>query len=216
MNKKVNFIFIILFIGFLTPRLVLADNCSQEIVNNFNALVNNIKFEFIHEDNNSFNLNIYNIPKEIMVVYTRASRTFSNNESNISTATGYLAGQTYKFMFVPTSEITCDLGITFTKNLYVAKYNEYSEREICKNDEYKNFKYCNENYQGTITDEDFEKELKKYEEQLMAVEEIPDIKEQDNFFKENLSFITIGIVILIILPIIVSVIIRIKKKGKKF
>lgn len=215
MNKKVNFIFIILFVGFLIPKNVLADNCSQEQINNYNTLVNNIKFEFIHEDNDNFILNIYNIPKEIRVVDTRSSMAFFNSESNVSTASGYLAGQTYKFMFMPTSEITCDLGITFTKNLYVSKYNEYSENEICKNDEYKDFKYCDENYQGTITDEDFEKELKKYEEQLIVVEEVPDIKTQNNFFEENLSFVIIGASILLLLAMIIFIVIRVKKNRRK-
>lgn len=216
MKNRLKVLLIILFFSIFIPHYVFAQNCSQEQVNKFNALVNNIKFDFILETDNKFKLNIYNIPKEIMVVNSQSSMIFYNNSDNVSTDSGYIGGKIYEFIFSPTSEITCELGINFSKNLYVPKYNKYSEKDICKSEDYKDFKYCNKNYQGNITDFEFEKELNKYKEKLKNVEQIDESNESNS----NLPYLNIIIISVISLIIFISLLsitlIKARKSRRKF
>lgn len=205
MKKILLFIFYSIFIF---PIHVNAENCSTTEISKINSLVNNIKITYNHVENNTFEINIYNIPKELYVL-TPLNKKVYHNENNASKIEGYLGGNSYTFEIYSTNNNDCIDNMNFTKTIFVKNYNLYSDREICKDEKYKDFKYCNQWYQGSITDEKFEKELKIFEKENLEVELNPDNSKNNDY---SVVIIASSISILILITLIL--IFKFKKRRR--
>ena len=207
---KIFFIFVSLF---TFPLFVNAEECSREERNNIYALINNIKFTYTRTENNYFTINIYNIPDGLYLVAPTGSELYPSDNNQASIA-NYLGGNSYTFKLLSVEHNKCIDDMNYTKTVQVKKYNQYSEKEICHNPKYSDFKYCGEWYQGNITDERFETELKKYEKNLEEKNQIVD-DNKDNDNNINIDMIIVGAGILLLgITVIILYTIRGKRRRK--
>jgi len=208
--KKFYILFVFAISMLLFPFKINANTCSSDEIKKTNNLINNIKITYEYIGNNEFNVHIYNIPEELYILAPSQKR-FYYNEENVSTDIRYQGGRSYTFKIYSNSN-SCISDMGYTKTIYIKKYNQYSEKEICKNKKYQKFKYCNEWYQGSITDAKFETELKKYEQSLENIDEplIEEEKNYDNLVK-IISIIGIGAGIGIVL---ISILVVKKRRSR--
>ena len=211
MNKKIFIVSIIVMMIFI-PIKIYADTCSADIQNEYYNKINNIKYSIDYVENNIYNITFYNIPDNVGISNMSGVPIIINNGE--VTLKSYEGGQNYTFYYT-IENLSCDMGIRFQKNVYIPKYNLYSEREECKLEENADFKLCNPEYQGTITDESFERELNKYTDELNKdVEEEPvEISENNNNY--YLYYIIGGISLILIIMVIIIIIIKSRKKAKR-
>ncbi len=208
MKKILKFLVLLLL---LFPVLVKAETCSKTERNRISSLIKNIDIRYKYINDNNYQISIYNIPKELYVE-TPSSRIYHNNSTDFSKEIGYSSGKSYTFEIYSENNDNCIDDMHYTKTVYIKKYNKFSEKEICKNDEYKNFEYCNENYQGTITEEKFNSELKKYEEKLKEESEIQEVTTDDNKF--NMLYIIYAGAGVLLVTVIVIIIVSIRRKRR--
>ena len=212
--KQIYKLFLIFIALFIFPLFVNAESCSKEEKSRINKLINNIDFTYTHTGNNYFTISIYNIPDELYILSPTGEKMYPS-DNNQASVDYYLGGNNYTFRLFSINGNKCIDDMNYTKTVYVKKYNVYSKREICKNSKYTDFKYCNEWYQGNITNEKFETELKKYEKNLIEKDEIVDDSVEDtnnNIFNKNI-IIVIGSVVLLVV-VIIMLMIRRKKRRK--
>lgn len=193
------------------PISVKAGGCNKEEMLRINSLINNIKITYTHVENNKFNINFYNIPKELYI-FTPSNENIYHSDNNFSTINNYLGGNSYTFNIYSLEDNNCINDMNYTKTIYVKKYNVYSEKEICKNEEYNDFKLCNKWYQGSITDEKFEKELQTFKNNIINN---TDIIDENNRNKKYNNILIVSIVFSGILVVSLIVIIVVKKKRRK-
>lgn len=215
LKRYFKFFCLIIGISIILPQCVKASECTKEQVNLFNNLVNNIEIKYKHENNNIFSIEIYNIPKEI-VVYDIFGNKFSYNEKGVSINNGYKGNTSYELTFLP-NEWNCELPLSFRKSIYIKKYNLYSLKEECKNIDYTKFKYCNPYYQGKITDETFNTELQKYnlENEKVKNNNINENNKNKIFNDQKYYILFGGISILFIIVLILIIRKLIKNKRRK-
>ncbi len=212
MKNKIIAICFILFV-LLIPIRIYADTCSSDITNKIYNQIQNIKYDVVHNGNNSYTINFYNIPQEIEI-YDYIGVQFKYNEQGISSHSGYIGGYDYSFKYV-VNNLNCDLNIKLNKKIYVQKYNLYADNEKCKDEKNKNFELCNPNYQGNITDETFNSELEKYNKEQ---EEIDNLISNENISVDNNKYNNGNIKFIILLGILIAIIILVIliKKRRKF
>ena len=211
MNKKI-LIFLIFLSLVMLPYNVKAKSCSIDEKNKINSLINNIKITYEHISNNEFKINIYNIPEELYVL-TPSQKKFEHNANNLSVDTNYSGGRSYTFEIFSSNNNYCIDEMNYTKTIYIKKYNKYSEKEICKNEKYKNFNYCNKWYQGNITDSKFETELKKFEQTMQSNNQTVEI--ENNNTSNKIKIIVILSVIILVFVIFISMLIMRKRRKRK-
>ena len=212
MNKKIFIVSIIVMMIFI-PIKIYADTCSADIQNEYYNKINNIKYSIDYVENNDYNITFYNIPENIQIYNDYGILVNKNSESEI-TSSSYEGGKNYTFNFY-IQNLSCDMSIKFQKNIYITKYNLYSEREECKLEENADFKLCKPEYQGTITDESFERELNKYTDELNKdVEEEPVEVSENNNNNYYLYYIIGGISLILIIMVII-IISKSRKKAKR-
>lgn len=206
---------LLLNIIFILPISVSARECSPEERNTINSLVNNIEISYTHKSNNLFTVEIYNIPEQLYVLTPLGNKLYySENNTPSSEIQSYVGGKNYTFNILSVDNDECVDQMNYTKTIYIKKYNIYSEKDICKNEKYSNFKYCQTWYSGTITDEKFETELIEYEKKLNETETVDDERITESNKNMNIIII-IGVSIFIILIITCSVYIIKHKKRRK-
>lgn len=213
--KKIYKLFCLFVILFIFPLFVNAENCSKEEKNRINKLINNINIAYIHTDNNYFTVNIYNIPEGLYVSTPTNGMLYPTN--NTVTLNYYIGGNSYTFNFFSINGDKCIDEMKYSKTIYIKQYNVYSEKEVCKNKKYKDFKYCNKWYQGYITDEKYELELKKYESKLKQNEQVVNVEDNTNDtnkIKINMNIILIGSGC-VILGITITIILVVRKKKRR-
>ena len=154
---KIKYLLLTLVVFLIYPFYVNAATCSKEERTRINALVNNIKINYTNISGNNFNISIENVPEELYVILPSGNTVYSYNQDEAKQAT-YLGGKRYTFRIYSTKNDECINEMNYTKTVYINKYNTYADKEICKDENYKDFIYCNKSYQGNITDEKFEKE----------------------------------------------------------
>lgn len=197
------------FIIFILPFNVYADICSKDVTNKTYNEIQNIKYDITHIGNNNFNIEFINIPNNV-TIYDEVGTIYETNNNGIF---NYKGGYTYKFYFI-INDLDCELNMNLNRNIKFNKFNTYSEREECQKTENKDFKLCNPDYQGNITDEIFSNELKKYNEakENENIEQLDDNEAENNFL---LNRYLIGIICgAVILLIIILIIIRKRRESK--
>lgn len=208
MRVKSLFFLIVLSI-FYFPVHVLAEDCTKNEMTRISSLINNIEILYTHIENNRFKINIYNVPKELYILSPTYERLYPD-DSNSITIDNYIGGKSYTFNIFSTENNDCINSMNYTKTIYVKKYNLYADKDICMDSKYKDFKYCNKWYQGSITDDKFESEIKKYEQEKVQLElDEQETKKSDN----NITFINVAIVFASALFITITVFI-IKRKRR--
>ncbi len=199
---KIRKIILIISLLLIFPINVYAKTCSKEERNKVYAMINNIKINYVHSHDNYFNISISNVPEELYLVLPSGRKIYSNNLDDAKKDT-YPGGKKITFNVYSTNGDECIDEMKYVKTLFIRSYNVYSEKEICKNEDYKDFKYCNKNYQGDITEEKFEKELKKYEKNLTIPEEVPKVEEKENNnYIPYIIYGTIGATLILVITII--------------
>lgn len=212
--KKIILLFIILLfiILFLIPIQVNAKNCSKEEMSRINIIINNIELSYEHKEDNYFIVNAYNVSSEFYIA-DAAGNKFVDAGNNVLTTYGYIGGKSYTFYIYSTTNNPCVDDMKYSKTIFIRKYNEYSEKEICKNSKYKDFKLCNKWYQGNITDEKFKKELKKFEETI-TIQKVEKEKENNNVINQQIIYIIV-ITSISLLTSLIILYIKFKRRRRK-
>lgn len=209
--KKIYILILFAFSIFVFPSNINAQICSKDKMTKISSLINNIKITYEHTGNNEFKINIYNIPKELYVL-APSQKKFYYNDNSISIDTHYNGGMNYIFKIYSSTNDECINEMDYSKSIYVKKYNKYSEKDVCKVEKYINFKYCNQWYQGSINDNKFISELKKYEQSLENDEEIITEDENNNVLNKKVIIYFLGTIMLII---IITIILVIRKRKRR-
>ncbi len=212
--KKRIFNFLILLMLFLIPVNTFAQTCSKEVTNEIYNKIKSIKYKFNHLGNNNFSITFYNVPNDIIIYDTGGTEYISNN--NTVTGGNYQGGRSYKFSFLFSNEINCDLDISTDQNIYIKKYNLFADREECENIDYNEFQLCNPDYQGIINEDTFQKELSEYKKSLIKEEQTiveNNIDETNNPLNINMILI-ISIVVIIFIIILIIIFRTIKRKRR--
>ena len=214
MVKRITlFLFVIFSSIILFPNLVNAE-CSEEELQKYNKLVENIKIKYEHIDQNIYKVSFFNLPSQITI--TNNFGVFYNTDG-ISTSNiveGFVGGISYNFVYTLNGRSNCEIQVLTKKNIKIPAFNKYSEKEICKNEKYYDFELCKSDYSGKITDEIFEQKLKEYEKKMNFQNTVIQDGNENNFFeflKNNIYLISI-LIIAIILTTIIVLVIKIKKK----
>ncbi len=159
--KQYKYLIIAVFIILFTPVICFADLCTT---NKYNALKDKIKdieikWEFVEEEK-QYKFTFKNVDPLIMVYYNdKYYESNDNKEAVIYTSAE--SGNEYGFKLYGSYDSSCIEEYLDTKNITVTKYNPYSEKEECKDNE--DFELCKKLYDGEIKgEEEFEDKLTDY------------------------------------------------------
>jgi len=179
--------------------------CSVNDKNELLKLANQVTYKYKYTSDNYFKI-IFNKMDERIYVVDHIGLSYTNNQEN---ELAYTGGLTRTFYITAGENTKCPYETIKELSVRLPLYNKFSENEKCKGEKYKDFKYCNKFLYSEITEEQWKKELEKYEKNLKV--EIDDSS-------SNMWLIigtSIGIVLLLSLVVVVIITIR-KRKGRKF
>ncbi len=222
MKKNKLLIFVSLLLFFMSTKvdaLCTSKELSKLKVEAFEAnIVYDLKFDKNH--NSYFNINIYNVSKNVMVIFN--SNTYlPDSNGQIKLETALQGGDTYEFKFYGGYDTKCAEEFIYLKRVNIPKYNSYSENEQCI--EYEEFPLCNKWYQGDIPNiEFFNSKLEAYIASLKK-EEPPkeEIVIEKSIMDKIIDFyvdhiiICLPITIIICLGLIVFVVRKISRRRKR-
>ena len=204
MNIKKYFYLTMFLTMFFIPNFVSAKNtCSEDQLNKYKNDAKDIKINIEHDTDEFFYTNVTGL-KDGLYLLSEQGLKFEVDETKFSSVSGY------NIEYLVLSK-DCSGIIKSIKVEYPA-FNEYSNSEECIYNP--DFKYCFELYEKSdsekITEEKFNKEFKKYENEII------NNSSNNKFSKlisENYLWFIIGGILTIL--IIVICIITIKKKSKR-
>lgn len=219
--------------------------CDQDEYNAYKLLADQIKLTYEHVENmtdsNGNKINdIFNIV--VNGLHQRLSLYNVENQTGISglwgkdgkmTSYNYAPG-TYTFQ-VRAFSAYCGNEIFRIITITIPKYNEYSEKEECKDVDPSKFALCDPYYQNAITDETFQTRIEQYKkskkEELVKKDDEGNIIEKKNkntiekikdFVIDYYIYFIIGLSLLIILVVVLIILIkkgvfkRMKENNRKF
>jgi len=201
MRKSI--VLVTLLLIMVLPLKVNAE-CSINDQNELLKLSNQIKYKYKYVSDNQFKIVFNNVSDKLYII-DDIGLQYSNNEEKDLT---YKGGFTRIFHIAANGNTNCSNEIIKDLTIRLPIYNKFSENEKCSKEEYKDFKYCNKFLYEEISEENWKKELSKYESKL----EKNIITNDNNIVK---IVIGIGLIVFTILTIGIIMIIR-KRKRRKF
>ena len=221
-KNKILLLIIPLFLFFLSTRvdaLCTAKDVSNLKIEAFEAnVVYDLKFDKNH--NSYFNINIYNVSKNVMVIFND-NVYLPDSNGQIKLETALQGGSTYEFKFYGGYDTTCVEQFIYLKRINIPKYNIYSENEQCI--EYEEFPLCNKWYQGDIPNSEyFNAQLEAYiasfkkeeppKEEVVIEKTI--FEKIVDFYMDNI-IICLPITIIVVLGLIAFIIRKIVRRRKR-
>lgn len=224
---KNNFLLIIYtLILFFIPIKVNADICSDEEIKNLTSLKNKIEIKYSHLSeteateqyqmihDNMYVFSFYNVPKNLVIIspYDEARITNKTNEelTNVLNAGWGFGGNTVEFPVYTSDDYHCFANLGTIK-LRLSWYNNFSNTEDCK--KYSEFKYCKKYLNVKITEETFNKELKKYKENNNDSEVVQEESGIFSIIKDNYILI-IGVITALIIGGVIFASLRRKRRKR--
>ena len=197
--RKYKYLIIAIFVFLFAPLMCNAALCTASRYNELQSKVKDIKINWdfkTEDDNKYYEFTFENVDSLIMVYFNNDYYEPDENGKIIIDA-DVIYGSSYDFKFYGGYDSACVEEYLNTKSITVTKYNDYSEKEECKDN--KDFELCKELYDGEIKDdEEFEEKLQDY--------------------KDNNNIKKIAIYSLIVVAVIVVIVFLSKNKkmtGKK-
>ncbi len=227
MNKKINFIVmgIIVCLSFFIAQTNVNANCTYSDIEKFakTAAKAKIKTEIIWTD--IYKVTITNMTKDFYVVNDETGTTFyydiESDNPSITSAT-FIAGKNYTLNFKPAS-YECPEQILRTKTLELPRYNAYSERKECDDNE--KYVYCRQYINLKINEEQFLDGIKNYNASKAKEEDKKEDNEPLSWYQSifnyvinnflMLTFVGLGAIVLIMVLILFLKKRRIIKKPIK-
>ena len=208
MIKKLTlFLFVMFSSIILFPNLVNAE-CSEEEKHDLNKLVENIQVKYEHTGNNLFKVTLYNVPDNI----TGSCMLGMFDETTNYSAQNFIGGYLYNLFFIANEKNECGMAVLNDKKITIPIYNIHFEKEICKKKKYNNFEYCQEFVDKEISEEEFNKKLLEFDKKNVEKEEVNNNFNIVEFLKDNILFIGLSILTIVIVAICV---IYVKRKKSK-
>lgn len=159
--KKVLFMLFVI-VMFFNINIVKADDiCSDEELARIKAIANNISYnyKFVGTDDNIAGIQTYSVSFSGITNDVYITDTSYQYKANSDSDIIYIDSGKRNFMVLSDN---CFGKILRTIQLDLPKFNEYSTRIECIEDNSPKIDYCNPWYQGDITDNQFYKTIKEY------------------------------------------------------
>lgn len=208
---------------FLNPLSTLAlDECTPSELKRLKELASNVSFKYEYEivdekitDNDEYTFKqVYysvtglNLSDELIihlkddhsVRFTKDDPTYGN----------FINGETLKIEMIAYTKNLCSGKVLLNKTVKLPRINVYSLKEECQ--EYKKFKYCQENGEFDITEREFQEALDNYKKELDNIDDDNKLNNNSNNFSNNYwiyIYIGMGLLLIIIIFLIIN-----KKKKK--
>lgn len=207
-----------------------AKTCTTQEKNNLIQLAYNVKFDYeLSEDRSStqglrfYKITISNLTPEIYVKYNGFDYIYDKTSTNPGVETLvnlFETNQTYSFKLYSSNSTNCKDQYLISRTVRTPAYNVYSELAECN--KYPEFKLCDKNYSGKITDDQFKMELEKYKEDLAQPEKKEEQKKTKTLIETIISVyidnlkvtIPLTIILLGIIIIIIYKLIKVKRRPR--
>lgn len=204
--------------------------CTTQEKNTLIQLAYNVKFDYELSDDQAsgegkryYKITISNLTKDVYVAYDVGIYTYDETSATpgvVTMGSLFSPNETYYFKIYASEETKCSGQFLTTKMLRLPIYNIYSEKEECK--KYPNFKLCDKNYTGNITDEQFNRELKNYQNSLASEPEKESTEKETSIMKKVITIYTknlkislpITALLILVLIILIRKIIKRRKRTK--
>lgn len=211
MRKKIKLL-IILLSFILFPSLVSAE-CSDQQIHELNKLVDNIQFKYEHTGNNLFKVTLYNIPENITGTSNVGMFNAVDFDNPTNSVDGFIGGYNYQIFYITNSKNECGKTVLKTVSIKIPVYNIHSKKDICKDEKYEDFKYCNEFLDKKISEEEFSNYLKEYKVNVDNFKNnVSLFKKIKNIVFNNWIIIFVSITLIVILIVSISIF---KNKKRK-
>lgn len=211
--KKYIFIFALIIL-ILIPINIKA-NCNYEDQSALNKLASHVNYDYEYVGGNFFNVTISNVTNDLKLLYNNKYYTnlngkvvlynLKNNDEN-------------NIIIYSTESSRCPNISIRTLYIKLPYYNQYSEREECK--EYSSFDVCSKFVKKQISQDEFEQAIEKKELQE-EIEKFIKENQENNFKKQkfvlsklNISLVISAGIILIIITMLILKLKKIKKAGE--
>ena len=214
--KKIKYIF---FVGlfFICLNVSALNECTPEEMTRLKELADNISFQYkvgveditLYDGDDYiykepyYTLQAFNIDSSLKV-HVKNNNTYLTDQ--IDDLASFMNGENVTIEFIAYTKNLCSGKVIMTKTIKLPYFNLYSLRTECK--DYPEFKYCSENGEYDISEEEFLEELENYKKNNKNSEKKNNIEKKSAFlaFLEKYEFqisLTIGIVGFILLTLIV-------------
>ena len=161
--RKYKYLIIAIFIFLFAPLVCNAALCTTSRYNELQAKIKDVKIDWDFKtegEDKYYEFSFENVDSLIMVYFSNEYYEPDEN-GKITINADVIYGSSYDFKFYGGYDSACIEEYLDTKNVIVTKYNDYSEKEECKDN--KDFELCKELYDGEIKDdEEFEEKLQEY------------------------------------------------------
>ena len=212
MKKKYMFFVLLFIMGLLLiPSMkVNAGLCTQNVYDELSGRAKKITAEwslYFDESHQAyFKVKLGNIDDDLMIIFNEDF--YVPKDGTVEISEYLMGGDVYKFKVYGGYDTDCVEEYLYTKQIKVPKYNYYSEKEECKDNQ--EWKVCGQFYEGKIeNDQDFYDQLNKY---INSGEKEKAIKETK---KDDFTVLIVIVVVLFLIAVCVFIKTHMKRSQKK-
>lgn len=176
------------------PFIVSAGKCSYSEIADLKKIASNItsKYEYVENEEVTFNITLANLSKKIYVVEDKTRYDYVDNEIVI---TGYESGKKVKYYVY---SVDCDKVLLNTIIINLPYYNEYYQDSLCNGIE--NYQLCQKWANVEMDYATFVNKVTKYKESLKRNDDniSDDINEKSILLELLLKYYYIPLILIII------------------